>query len=208
MIRRNPHDSEDLRREGLRALHDRLGAADAVRFLREFSSGYGDYTAERSGWLGKWTAQDMEAAMRDAAKDPLLAAAQELHQTLSQLTPYYAEATPENQHLVRELVSFVVSRYRQQPIAAAPLPKAPEGYAIAFSPDSFVTIEPRKSKHGVKLRLSGTLESLRAHGAPEGMKAKEHPSFVRVEVDGLGQLGLARAWIAAAAKLRELTTGE
>ena len=126
MIRPNPPTADELRREGLRALHDRLGVAGAVRFLREFSHGYGDYTAERSQWLGEWSADDMEAAMRKAAADPVLAAPGALHETLSKLTSWYRDTTPQNQHMVRELASFIMRRYRQEPKAVAPLPKAPE----------------------------------------------------------------------------------
>src|SRR5690606_3464036 len=47
MIQPNPQSSEQLRREGLLALQERLGVAGAIRFLREFNQGYGDNTAER-----------------------------------------------------------------------------------------------------------------------------------------------------------------
>lgn len=208
MIRPNSPTAEELRREGLRALHERLGVAGAIRFLREFSRGYGDYTAERSQWLGDWSADDVEAAMRDVAADPLFTAPGApgaLHETLCKLTPWYRDATPPNQHMVRELTSFIVRRYRQEPKAVAPLTKAPEGYAIGFTPDAFATIEQRKKKPGLKLRLSGELKSLREHGAPEGLQVAEHKGFVRVYVEEVRQMGLARAWIAAAAKARGLS---
>jgi hypothetical protein len=46
-----PLTQEEVRREGLEALFERLGAADALRFLQQFAPGSGDYTAERGQWL-------------------------------------------------------------------------------------------------------------------------------------------------------------
>ena len=43
-MRRTQHD---LLQQGYRALVQSLGAVDAVRFIQLFSSGEGDYTAER-----------------------------------------------------------------------------------------------------------------------------------------------------------------
>ena len=37
----------EIRQEGLKALSSKLGAAGAVVFMRQFESGYGDYTEER-----------------------------------------------------------------------------------------------------------------------------------------------------------------
>jgi hypothetical protein len=37
----------ELYRKGFKALVDALGYADAVRFIRQFDSGSGDYTTER-----------------------------------------------------------------------------------------------------------------------------------------------------------------
>jgi hypothetical protein len=42
----------EIRREGFRALLDRLGPADALRFLQQFDPGIGDYTKDRQGVLG------------------------------------------------------------------------------------------------------------------------------------------------------------
>ena len=61
----------ELRRAGLEALRERLGPAGTVRFLQLFDPGFGDYTADRDGWLGDLTvdqiARDIEAR-RDAEK--------------------------------------------------------------------------------------------------------------------------------------------
>ena len=43
----------DVRRVGIEALQQKLGPVDFVRFLQQYETGYGDYTAERSNWLGK-----------------------------------------------------------------------------------------------------------------------------------------------------------
>jgi hypothetical protein len=42
---------EELRLKGLKVLSRELGAVGLVRFLRQFETGYGDYTAERHTWL-------------------------------------------------------------------------------------------------------------------------------------------------------------
>jgi hypothetical protein len=70
MIQPNSQSSEQLRREGLLALQERLGVAGAIRFLREFNQGYGDYTAERGQWLDQLSLEEIEAAIRQAAATP------------------------------------------------------------------------------------------------------------------------------------------
>lgn len=45
----------EIRREGLRALHDRLGPAGMVRFLQQYQAGRGNYTNERYEWLDDLT---------------------------------------------------------------------------------------------------------------------------------------------------------
>jgi hypothetical protein len=42
---------EQIRMEGFTALLNTLGPVDAMRFLQQFSQGYGDYTKERHAWL-------------------------------------------------------------------------------------------------------------------------------------------------------------
>lgn len=191
------HDSEELRREGLRALRDRLGVAGAARFLQEFCSGFGEYTSERAEWLDKWTGEDMEATTRGAAAEPVLGTAQDLHESLSQLAPWYRDAPPQKQHMARELVSFVVSQYRQEPKAA----EGPEGPEIDFGPSRLVAIGFPASTPGLEVRLYSSLEIMRRYEAPDGLKVLEDNGCVRVQVEGPAQLGLARKWIAAAASL-------
>jgi hypothetical protein len=49
----------ELRERGFRALVRALGYADALRFLRQYESGYGDYTEERQTMLPPATAEDL-----------------------------------------------------------------------------------------------------------------------------------------------------
>ena len=44
---------EDVRQAGLEVLARELGPVGMVRFLQQFETGKGDYTAERMRWLGK-----------------------------------------------------------------------------------------------------------------------------------------------------------
>jgi len=41
----------EVRRAGLDALLERLGAAGTIRFLQQYDSGHGDYTKDRAAWL-------------------------------------------------------------------------------------------------------------------------------------------------------------
>ncbi|MCC6361100.1 MAG: hypothetical protein IT450_20350 [Phycisphaerales bacterium] len=50
-MNRKPRTLPEIRREGFRALVDRLGAADALRFVQQYEPGQGDYTTERHKWL-------------------------------------------------------------------------------------------------------------------------------------------------------------
>ncbi len=51
MVRKN-WTMQDIRREGLQALLDRLGPSGTIRFLQQYELGRGDYTRERQQWLG------------------------------------------------------------------------------------------------------------------------------------------------------------
>ena len=42
---------DEVRREGLEALRERLGRADSVRFLQQFETGQGNYAQERHKWV-------------------------------------------------------------------------------------------------------------------------------------------------------------
>ncbi|ELR99613.1 hypothetical protein [Gloeocapsa sp. PCC 73106] len=54
----------ELTRKGFKALVDALGYVDAVRFIRQFDSGSGDYTQERHQWLDSLTMDDILADIK------------------------------------------------------------------------------------------------------------------------------------------------
>jgi len=43
--------NEQIRQVGLEALYEKLGQVGLARFLQQFETGKGDYTAERHTWL-------------------------------------------------------------------------------------------------------------------------------------------------------------
>ena len=51
---------DDVRREGLKALRDRLGRADMIRFLQQFEPGSGDYSQDRQSWVGTMSLEEIE----------------------------------------------------------------------------------------------------------------------------------------------------
>ncbi|MEM8600736.1 MAG: hypothetical protein AAGF99_12515 [Bacteroidota bacterium] len=55
----------DINRDGHAALVRALGVVDAFRFLRQFDTGRGDYTAERHTWIGEVSLDDLVAEARE-----------------------------------------------------------------------------------------------------------------------------------------------
>jgi len=55
-----------LQRAGIDALVKELGAIDAIRFIRLYDSGYGDYTKERHAIFDNMSVDDIFADMKDA----------------------------------------------------------------------------------------------------------------------------------------------
>ena len=55
-----PRTLDEVREEGLKALRDRLGRADMIRFLKQFETGSGDYATERQKWVDGITVDDIE----------------------------------------------------------------------------------------------------------------------------------------------------
>jgi hypothetical protein len=51
---------DEVRREGLAALEERLGRADMIRFLQQFETGNGDYARDRHDWVDRITLEDIE----------------------------------------------------------------------------------------------------------------------------------------------------
>lgn len=54
---------EQVRVIGLQALSRDLGPVGLIRFLQQYETGYGNYTAERHRWLGERTVQDVAQAV-------------------------------------------------------------------------------------------------------------------------------------------------
>lgn len=61
---------EEIRRQGLEALKDRLGVADALRFLQQFGHGSGDYARERHEWVDNTTMDEIERMARALHDEP------------------------------------------------------------------------------------------------------------------------------------------
>jgi hypothetical protein len=55
---------EEIRRAGLEALERELGPVGMVRFLQQFQTGSGDYTAERAELLGNPTVAQLGEALQ------------------------------------------------------------------------------------------------------------------------------------------------
>jgi hypothetical protein len=54
----------ELYRKGFNALVDALGYVDAIRFIRQFDNGSGDYTEERHQWLDNVTMDEILADIK------------------------------------------------------------------------------------------------------------------------------------------------
>ena len=55
---------EEIRREGLEALRERLGQAGMIRFLSQFDNGAGDYGEERRDWVDRTSLDDLRQSAR------------------------------------------------------------------------------------------------------------------------------------------------
>ena len=63
--RRTP---KQLKSDGFAALVERIGMADAIRYLQLFDPGSGDYTRERRQWLDRLTPNEVSRFVRKAAQ--------------------------------------------------------------------------------------------------------------------------------------------
>lgn len=64
----------EIRRAGLQALTQHLGAVGMVRFLQQTEIGWGDYTKERGTWLNKQSLESIKAdilRLKQDAANPL-----------------------------------------------------------------------------------------------------------------------------------------
>ena len=52
-------DMNSIRKMGINALTEKLGPIGMIEFMRQFDSGYGDYTKERHVWLDNLTIEDI-----------------------------------------------------------------------------------------------------------------------------------------------------
>jgi hypothetical protein len=57
----------EIRREGWKALTERLGVSGAMRFMMQYDPGYGDYTEERRVLLAELS---LDEALRRMREDP------------------------------------------------------------------------------------------------------------------------------------------
>jgi len=49
----------EINQQALRLLYQELGVVNAVRFLKQFTAGFGDYTKERDALFGKKTLEEI-----------------------------------------------------------------------------------------------------------------------------------------------------
>jgi len=61
-------NQSELRNRGFRALAEALGWANAVRFLRQYDPGAGDYTEERRTLLPDWGASTLVQKAKELQK--------------------------------------------------------------------------------------------------------------------------------------------
>ncbi len=52
---------DEIYREGLQALRDRLGRAGMVRFLQQLENGSGDYAQQRHAWVDRTSLEELRA---------------------------------------------------------------------------------------------------------------------------------------------------
>jgi hypothetical protein len=57
-------DMNRIRKLGIEALNEKLGPLGTVEFMRQFDSGYGDYTQERHNWQDELTIEDISNEMK------------------------------------------------------------------------------------------------------------------------------------------------
>jgi len=54
----------EITQEALRLLYRELGLVNTIRFLNQFTTGFGNYTEERSAWLENQTTAEVLADLR------------------------------------------------------------------------------------------------------------------------------------------------
>ena len=61
---------EQIRLTGLEALARELGPVGMVRFLQQFETGRGDYSADRYSWLGTRNVRTLVEQIRQKSQEP------------------------------------------------------------------------------------------------------------------------------------------
>jgi hypothetical protein len=51
---------DEVRRQGMAALEERLGRADMIRFLQQFENGSGDYARQRHDWVDQTSLEEIQ----------------------------------------------------------------------------------------------------------------------------------------------------
>ncbi len=59
----------ELTKRAIEVLYRELGAADALRFINQFSSGYGNYTVEREALIGPLTLDEILLQIKSRNED-------------------------------------------------------------------------------------------------------------------------------------------
>ena len=64
-MKKRTDELETIRTEGLKALKERLGIVGMIKFIQMYSSGKGDYTAERRKEIEKLSREDFHEFLRE-----------------------------------------------------------------------------------------------------------------------------------------------
>lgn len=59
-------DLNSIRKLGIEALQEKLGPVGMSEFMRQFDSGYGDYTKERHLWLDNLSIEEISREIKDS----------------------------------------------------------------------------------------------------------------------------------------------
>lgn len=63
----------ELTQDAIRILYRELGVLETVRFLRQFTNGYGNYMAERDALLGQKPLDELLTEIKQRRSDPVVA---------------------------------------------------------------------------------------------------------------------------------------
>ncbi len=65
---REPKPLTQITQEAIQVLYQEIGVVDTVRFLNQFTTGYGDYTTERDALFANMTLDDILADIKAGRK--------------------------------------------------------------------------------------------------------------------------------------------